>query len=95
MLLVLDEPTAALDSLNEKQVARRIQDAVAKSGATLVVLSHSIDFLQEAGIRRVIVLDDAGAIVEDGPLETLISRPESALVRVMQSDGSQFADLPM
>ena len=63
-VLVLDEPTTGQDARGVERV-RRVIDAVAAEGRTVVAISHDMRFVAEA-FGRVIVMR-AGRIVLDGP----------------------------
>jgi ATP-binding cassette, subfamily C, bacterial LapB len=65
-LLVLDEPTSAMDTATEKAVINRLQDWV--GARTLVMVTHRNSLLQLAD--RVLVIDQ-GAIVADTTPEKL------------------------
>lgn len=82
-LLLLDEPTAGLDSTNERLVAEAI-DRVGR-GRTVMMVTHRLTHIQNA--RRVLTMVD-GRIVEDGsyrdlmaargPLSNLLQPPKEA-----------------
>ena len=65
-LLLLDEATAALDSLNERAVHAGIERAM--DGRTVVAVAHRLSTLRNAD--RVLVMD-AGRIVETGSYSDL------------------------
>ncbi|MFL6118732.1 ABC transporter ATP-binding protein [Actinophytocola sp.] len=71
LLVVLDEPAAALDALTEKQLFERISDVVrerAAEGAVTLLVSHRFTTVTMADL--IIVLDD-GRITEVGDHDTL------------------------
>nr|WP_251702219.1 type I secretion system permease/ATPase [Pseudomonas boanensis] len=66
-MLVLDEPTSAMDNSSEDAVRQRLQDwARAK---TLILITHRTSML--ALVDRLIVLDN-GKIMADGPKDSVI-----------------------
>jgi len=67
-LLVLDEPTAALDARAEHQVFERFNELTA--GKMAVLISHRFSTVRMA--NRILVLDD-GRIIEDGSHEQLLA----------------------
>ena len=66
-LLVLDEPTAALDARAEYQVFERFTELTA--GKMAVLISHRFSTVRMAD--RILVLDD-GRVIEDGSHESLL-----------------------
>ena len=68
-LVVLDEPTAALDPLAEQAVYERFIERSA--GRTSVLISHRLSSVRTCD--RILVIDN-GTIVEDGDHETLLAR---------------------
>ena len=67
-LVVLDEPTAALDPLAEQAVYERFIERSA--GRTSVLISHRLSSVRTC--ERILVIDN-GRIVEDGDHETLLA----------------------
>lgn len=66
-MLLLDEPTSAMDFSTEAQVTARITDYA--RGRTVVLVTHRTSML--AMVDRVIVVD-GGRIVADGPRERIL-----------------------
>ena len=60
-LILADEPTGALDSVNGNEVMTLLSDSVKKLKQTLVLITHNIDLAREAD--RIISIAD-GKIVE-------------------------------
>ncbi len=67
-LVVLDEPTAALDPLAEQAVYERFIER--SKGRTSVLISHRLSSVRTC--ERILVIDN-GTIVEDGNHETLLA----------------------
>ena len=67
-LLVLDEPTAALDAEAEHEVFERLQ--ALKSTRTAVLITHRFSTVRMAD--RIVVVD-GGRITEEGPHAALIA----------------------
>ena len=67
-ILILDEPTAALDAQAEFELFRRLRDLAA--GRTAVFISHRFSTVRLAD--RILVLED-GALVEQGSHEELLA----------------------
>jgi ATP-binding cassette subfamily B protein len=68
-VLILDEPTAALDARAEYEVFIRFSQLV--RGRMAVIISHRFSTVRMAD--RIIVLKD-GVVVEDGPHDELVAR---------------------
>ncbi|MCY1184683.1 type I secretion system ATPase [compost metagenome] len=66
-LLVLDEPTSAMDNSSEEQLRQRL--ATWSAGKTLILITHRSSML--ALVDRLVVLDN-GQVVADGPKDTVI-----------------------
>lgn len=67
-MLVLDEPTAALDVRAEADIYDRFLDITA--GLTSVIISHRFSTVRRAD--RIVVIDD-GAVTEDGTHDELLA----------------------
>jgi ATP-binding cassette subfamily B protein len=68
-LVVLDEPTAALDPLAEQAIYERFIERSA--GRTSVLISHRLSSVRTCD--RILVIDN-GTIIEDGDHETLLAQ---------------------
>lgn len=73
-ILLLDEPTTALDASLKDQVSHRIRDLVAERGIGLLVASHDINLLARL-TPTVHVLHD-GEFVESGSPRDLLTAPQ-------------------
>jgi ATP-binding cassette subfamily B protein len=67
-IVVLDEPTAALDSVTESFIAEHLVDFF--RGRTVVVIAHRLQTVK--GADKIVVLED-GAIVQEGGFDALVS----------------------
>nr|WP_286693530.1 ABC transporter ATP-binding protein [Paracoccus sp. SCN 68-21] len=87
-LLLLDEPTAGLDSTSEDAVARAI-DALSQGRTTLMV-THNLSLA--ARMDRIILLSD-GQLAEDGTHDTLLAQGGryAAMWRLQQGRGVRDA----
>jgi len=64
-VLVLDEPTAALDPVSERQVLAGYQRAM--RGRTTILITHHLSLASDAD--RVVVLGDRGILEQGQPGE--------------------------
>ena len=62
-VLLFDEPTSALDPEMVGEVLAVMQD-LAKSGMTMVIVTHEMGFAREVADRVIFMAD--GVVVEDG-----------------------------
>lgn len=82
--LVLDEPTAHLDPCSATQLYATIRAVADASATTLVLVEHDVDRLVRHA-KRGLLLDPAGRLVLDAPLEQVFHDPAQA--RLWQSQG--------
>jgi glutamate transport system ATP-binding protein len=73
-LMLFDEPTSALDPEMIREVLDVMRD-LAKSGMTMIVVTHEMGFAREVCDR--IVFIDEGRIVEQGPPEEFFQNTKS------------------
>lgn len=72
-VLILDEPTAAMDASLRGQVVNVLEGLRRRGGVALVVITHDLD-LAACACDRVIILD-GGSIVEEGATEAVLGKP--------------------
>jgi polar amino acid transport system ATP-binding protein len=73
-LMLFDEPTSALDPELVGDVLAVMQD-LAKSGMTMVVVTHEIGFAR--GVAHNVVFIDGGVVVESGPPGEVLDHPSN------------------
>ena len=74
-VVIMDEPTSAIDSVTEKTIWKLIADEFS-SGVTLLTIAHRANSILH--YERVLVME-RGSVIESGTLEELESNPQSAL----------------
>ena len=73
-VLLFDEPTSALDPEMVGEVLAVMQD-LAKSGMTMVIVTHEMGFAREVADRVIFMAD--GVVVEDGHLSRFLNKPKN------------------
>ena len=77
-VLLFDEPTSALDPEMVGEVLELMND-LAKSGMTMVVVTHEMGFAREVASRVIFI--DKGKIQEDKPPQEFFDHPENPRLR--------------
>ncbi|OED00767.1 amino acid ABC transporter ATP-binding protein [Rhizobium sp. YK2] len=77
-VMLFDEPTSALDPELVGEVLLVMKE-MARSGLTMVIVTHEIAFAREAANR--IIFMDGGAIVEAGETNDLLGNPKNRRTR--------------
>lgn len=73
-LLLFDEPTSALDPEMKQEVLELMKD-LGKSGLTMIVVTHEMQFAKEFATRVIFI--DEGKIIEEGTPDDLFNHPKS------------------
>jgi peptide/nickel transport system ATP-binding protein len=80
-LVILDEPTTALDVTTQVEVLKTIKSALAQSGATAIYVSHDLAVVAQVA-DRIAVLKD-GRLCEEGPVQQILDAPASDYTRTL------------
>lgn len=73
-LIIMDEPTTALDVVVQREILQQIQELQQKLGFAVLFITHDLSLLVEFCHRIAIMY--AGEIVEEAPAETLFRQPK-------------------
>ena len=73
-LVILDEPTTALDVIVQREILQQVQDLQAERGFAVLFITHDLSLLLEVAHRIAIMY--AGEIVEVAPAQVLHAQPE-------------------
>ena len=77
-IMLFDEPTSALDPEMTFEVLNVIKN-LAKTGMTLVVVTHEMSFARGLADRVIVVADSR--IVEAGPPEQIFDNPQTKITQ--------------
>ena len=80
-LVILDEPTTALDVTTQVEVLKTIKAALAQSGATAIYVSHDLAVVAQVA-DRIAVLKD-GRLCEEGAVDQILAAPQSDYARTL------------
>lgn len=81
-IMLFDEPTSALDPEMVKEVLV-VMRTLAKSGMTMVVVTHEVGFAREVANR--ILLMDQGTVVEEAAPEQFFQNPQEERTKLFLS----------
>jgi peptide/nickel transport system ATP-binding protein len=73
-LIIMDEPTTALDVVVQKEILQQISDLRKRLGIAILFITHDLSLLLEFSNRIGIMY--AGRLVETAPSEQLLTNPE-------------------
>jgi len=73
-LIIMDEPTTALDVVVQKEIMQQIEDLKERFGFSILFITHDLSLLVEFSDRIAIMY--AGRIAELAPARELFGRPE-------------------
>ncbi|GGQ25602.1 ABC transporter ATP-binding protein [Streptosporangium pseudovulgare] len=72
-LVVLDEPTTALDMITQANILRIVREVHAERGLTTLVITHDLGVVAEVADRLAVMY--GGRLVEQGPTRDVLSAP--------------------
>lgn len=83
-LIILDEPTTALDVTIQAQILDLLQDIIRRENLSILFISHDVGIIARMCDRVAVML--AGRIVEAGETKQVLSAPRNAYtVRLLES----------
>jgi peptide/nickel transport system ATP-binding protein len=80
-LLLLDEPTSALDVSVQAQVLNLLKDLQRRLGLTYLFISHNLSVVRFLADRIGVMY--LGRLVEEGPTEKILDRPEHPYTKLL------------
>ncbi len=96
-LILADEPTSALDVTLQAQALRVMRGLAQEFGSAVILITHDLSVVRQL-CQRIVVMY-AGLMVEDGPIDQVMSRPahpytKALLGSVPQPDAPSKMRLP-
>ncbi|ADV65901.1 dipeptide/oligopeptide/nickel ABC transporter permease/ATP-binding protein [Deinococcus maricopensis] len=82
-LVIMDEPTTALDVVVQRQILQEIDDVRRRLGIAVVFITHDLSLLVEMSDRIAIMY--AGEVVEEAPAAQLYAHPKHPYTRQLMS----------
>lgn len=82
-LLVLDEPTTALDVTTQIEVLKAVKDAIHARGTAAIYVSHDLAVVAQIADR--ILVMNGGVVVEQGPTEAILNDPQDDYTKLLLS----------
>jgi putative ABC transport system ATP-binding protein len=79
-VLLLDEPTAALDPTASRRVEELLLQLAAETELTYIFVTHNLEQARRIGHDALLLVD--GRVVEQAPLEELMSDPEKETTKL-------------
>ncbi|MGI9029903.1 MAG: dipeptide ABC transporter ATP-binding protein [Ilumatobacteraceae bacterium] len=89
-VLVCDEVTSALDVLVQAAIVELLAELQRDLGLAMLFVTHNLPLVRSIADRTAVMAD--GRIVEVGPTETVLTRPEQEYTRRLLSDTPQIND---
>ncbi|NBB69603.1 MAG: dipeptide ABC transporter ATP-binding protein [Alphaproteobacteria bacterium] len=80
-LLIADEPTTALDVTTQAQILKLVRELQDRHGTGVLFITHDFGVVAEIADRVVVMRQ--GRVVESGPAEAILRRPEHAYTRML------------
>jgi peptide/nickel transport system ATP-binding protein len=80
-LLIADEPTTALDVTTQAQILRLIKELQGRRGTGVLFITHDFGVVAEIADRVVVM--EKGFVVEQGPAEQILRRPQHPYTRML------------
>ncbi len=107
-LLILDEPTTALDVVVQQEIMAQIKDLQRELGFSILFITHDMSLMVELSDRMAVMY--AGRIVETAPAKDIFAAPLHPYTRALMSafppmagprtrlrglgEGVRFRDIP-
>lgn len=89
-ILILDEATSALDAESAEVIRQTVKKLVAsRQDLTVIIISHAKEMME---IADNIIMMEQGSVVEQGPYQELVGRPNGKLRALMEDEEEESLD---
>ena len=88
-ILIADEPTTSLDTINQRKVVDFIQDLCRKRGLTLIYISHNLALLDAVCTHAAVIF--RGHILESGTIDDVFHRPRESYTKELIDETMKLA----
>lgn len=78
-VLIVDEPTTALDTLSKKEIITLLKKFRDRKGMAMIVISHDMDVIMDLSDYMIVL--HQGSLVEEGPTKDMIHHPMHAYTK--------------
>jgi len=99
LLLIADEPTTALDTVNQEHILTLLKQINREFGTAILFISHDISMARHFCSRFMVMY--SGRIIEEGPSEAVLSSPLhpytialAACIPCKENKGKPLANIP-
>ena len=80
-VLIADEPTTALDVTVQAQILALVQSLVEERALAVIWITHDLELI--AGLADELCVMQTGQVVERGPLDAVLDRPQHSYTRAL------------
>lgn len=80
-LVVADEPTTALDSINQQEVLKLLVELTREAGTAVLLVSHDLGLVASYADRLIVM--QSGRVVEQGTCASILAAPREAYTRTL------------
>lgn len=82
-LLIMDEPTTALDVVVQQEIMAQIKDLQQELGFAILFITHDMSLMVELSDRMAVMY--AGRFVETAPAQDIFARPSHPYTRALMN----------
>ncbi|RXJ99701.1 ABC transporter ATP-binding protein [Arcobacter sp. CECT 8986] len=80
-LLLLDEPTTALDEINKNNITKLIKDLVDELNILILYVTHDIESIVD--VCKNIIIIKKGKIIEEGKTKNILNSPQNDYTKIL------------